>query len=91
MAFLKETVLLKKMACFEEMAVSGKMEVFQKRILWGLVGIVVLVLLYTFGILPLVEAKKKAEEEILLKSRALLRYEDYLGTARSSKRNWIEP
>jgi len=51
----------------------------QKRILWGLVGIVLLVLLYTFGILPLVEAKKKAEEEILLKRRVLLRYEDYLG------------
>jgi hypothetical protein len=51
----------------------------QKRVLWGLIGIVVLILLYTFGIIPLVEARKKAEEEILLKRRALLRYEEYLG------------
>jgi hypothetical protein len=51
----------------------------QKRVLWGLIGIVLLILLYTFGILPLVEARKKAEEEILLKRRALLRYEEYLG------------
>jgi len=54
----------------------------QKRVLWGLIGIVVLILLYTFGILPLVEARKKAEEEILLKRRALLRYEEYLGNRR---------
>jgi len=40
---------------------------------------VVIILTYTFGILPLVEAKKKAEEEIILKKRALLKYEEYLG------------
>ncbi len=51
--------------------------------LWGLIGMVLLILLYTFGILPLVEAKKKAEEEILLKKKALVRYEEYLGNRKS--------
>ena len=55
----------------------------QRRALWGLIGIVVLILLYTFGVLPLVEARKRAEEEILLKRRALLRYEEYLGNRKT--------
>jgi hypothetical protein len=50
----------------------------QKKVFWGLIGIAIFILIYTFGILPLVEAKKKAEEEIALKKRALLKYEDYL-------------
>jgi hypothetical protein len=55
----------------------------QKKILWGLIGIVLIILFYAFGILPLVEAKKKAEEEIVLKRRALLRYEDFLGNRKA--------
>ena len=51
----------------------------QRKVLWTVIGIVVIILTYTFGILPLVEAKKKAEEEIILKKRALLKYEEYLG------------
>jgi hypothetical protein len=77
--FLKKLSSLKKWPVLNKWPFLERWRFSQKRILWGLVGIVVLVLLYTFGILPLVEAKKKAEEEILLKSRALLRYEDYLG------------
>jgi hypothetical protein len=77
--FLKKLSSLKKWPVLKKWPFLERWRFSQKRILWGLVGIVVLVLLYTFGILPLVEAKKKAEEEILLKSRALLRYEDYLG------------
>jgi hypothetical protein len=50
----------------------------QKKVFWGLIGIAIFILIYTFGILPLVEAKKKAEEEIALKKGALLKYEDYL-------------
>ena len=42
-----------------------------------------IILIYAFGILPLVEAKKKAEEEIVLKKRALLRYEEYLGNRKT--------
>lgn len=51
----------------------------QRKVLWTVIGIAVIILTYTFGILPLVEAKKSAEEEIALKKRALLRYEEYLG------------
>jgi len=82
---LKEWPFLEKLSSLKKWPVLKKWPFLegwrfsQKRILWGLIGIVLLILLYTFGILPLVEAKKKAEEEILLKRRALLRYEDYLG------------
>jgi hypothetical protein len=50
----------------------------QKKIFWGVIGIAIFILIFTFGILPLVEAKKKAEEEIALKKRALLKYGEYL-------------
>lgn len=82
---MKEWSFLKKLSSFKKWPVLKKWPLperwrfSQKRILWGLVGIAVLILLYTFGFLPLVEARKKAEEEILLKKRALLRYEEYLG------------
>jgi hypothetical protein len=55
-----------------------KLEVPQKKVLWGLVGITVCLLIYFFGILPLVDATKKAEEEILLKKRVLTKYDQYL-------------
>jgi len=85
---LKEWPFLKKLSSVIKWPVLKKWPLLerwrfsQKRVLWGLIGIVVLILLYTFGILPLVEARKKAEEEILLKRRALLRYEEYLGNRR---------
>jgi len=41
------------------------------------------ILIYAFGILPLVEAKKKAEEEILLKRRVLLKYGEYLSNRKT--------
>jgi len=49
-----------------------------RRILLLLTGIVAVVLVVSFGVLPLIEAKKKANEEISLKKRALLRYEQFL-------------
>jgi hypothetical protein len=55
-----------------------KVKFSQKRILFLLVGIVAILLVISFGLLPLIEAKKKAEEEIVLKKRALLRYEQFL-------------
>ena len=55
-----------------------KLEVPQKKVLWGLVGIAVCLLLYFFGILPLVDATRKAEEEILLKRKVLAKYDQYL-------------
>jgi len=55
-----------------------KVKFSQRRILFLLAGIVAIILLISFGVLPLIEAKKKAEEEIVLKKRALLRYEQFL-------------
>jgi hypothetical protein len=77
--FLKKLSSLKKWPVLKKWPLLERWRFSQKRVLWGLVGIVVLVLFYTFGILPLVEARKNAEEEILLKRKALLRYEEYLG------------
>ena len=50
----------------------------QKRILLVLAGVVIIILVISFGVLPLIEAKKKAQEEIVLKKRALLKYEQFL-------------
>jgi hypothetical protein len=77
--FLKKLSSFKKWPVLKKWALLEKWRFSEKRVLWGLIGIALLILLYTFGILPLVEARKKAEEEILLKRRALLKYEDYLG------------
>ncbi len=54
------------------------MKFSQKRILFLLAGIVAVILVISFGVLPLIEAKKKVEEEIALKKRALLKYEEFL-------------
>ena len=70
---LKEWSFLKKWSFLERSRFS------QREVLWTVIGIAVIILTYTFGILPLVEAKKSAEEEIALKKKALLRYEEYLG------------
>jgi hypothetical protein len=50
----------------------------QRRILFVLAGIVMVILFIFFGVLPLIEAKKRAEEEIVLKKRALQKYEQFL-------------
>lgn len=50
----------------------------QRRILFVLAGIVMVILFIFFGVLPLIEAKKRAEEEIALKKRALLKYQQFL-------------
>jgi hypothetical protein len=55
----------------------------QKKIFWGLIGLVMFILIYAFGVLPLVEAKKKAEEEIALKKSVLLKYEEYLSNRKA--------
>jgi hypothetical protein len=55
-----------------------KLRFSQRKFLWLLIGIVISVLIYAFGVLPLAETTKKAQEEIALKKRALLKYEEYL-------------
>lgn len=55
----------------------------QKKVFWGLIGVTMVILIYALGILPLVEAKKKVEEEIALKKRVLLKYEEYLSNRKT--------
>jgi hypothetical protein len=51
---------------------------FEKRFVWGVIAVLACVLIYFFGVLPLVEAAKKTGEEIALKRKALLKYEEFL-------------
>ena len=60
-----------------------KVKLSQRKILFLLVGMVAVILAISLGVLPLIEAKKKAEEEIVLKKRALLRYEQFLQNRKS--------
>lgn len=60
-----------------------KVKFSQRKVLLLLIGVVAALLAISFGILPLIEAKKKAEEEISLKKRALLRYEHFLQNRKS--------
>ena len=50
----------------------------RKSVLWIPIGIAAAILIYAFGILPLVEAARKAEEEIVLKRKVLSKYQEYL-------------
>ena len=55
-----------------------KGKISQKKFLWGFIGMAIVILIYTYGIVPLVEAKKKAEEEIVLKQRILQKYAEVI-------------
>ena len=55
----------------------------QKRVFWGLIGVTMLILIYALGILPLVEAKKGAEEKIALNKKVLSKYEEYLSNRKA--------
>lgn len=58
-------------------------KVSQKKLFWGLIGVTMLILIYALGILPLVEAKKKAEEKIALNKKVLSKYEEYLSNRKT--------
>lgn len=63
---------MKKWAFFEKGKIS------QKKFFWGFIGMAIAILIYTYGIVPLVEDSKKAEEEIALKQRILLKYAELI-------------
>lgn len=50
----------------------------QKKVFWGLIGITMALLVYIFGIVPLWEAKKKADEEMALKQRVIWKYAEII-------------
>ncbi len=56
----------------------GKGKFSQKKFMWGFIGMAVVILIYTYGIVPLVEAKKRTEEEIVLKQRILQKYAEVI-------------
>ncbi len=57
--------------------------VSQKRLLWGFIGIGVFVLLLFLGILPLVEAAKKMEDEISMKRKIIQKYDEFVQNRKS--------
>jgi len=56
----------------------NKASISKKKFLWGLIAVAVALTVYTVGIVPLVEAKKKADQEIVLTQRLLQRYTEVL-------------
>lgn len=58
-------------------------KISQKKVFWGLVGIAVALLVYTFGIIPLWEAKKRADEEMGLKQRVIWKYAEIIRDRRA--------
>ena len=64
-------------------AFPGKIRFSQRKGLWAFLGIAACILLYFLGILPMLEQMKKAEEEIALKKRALVKYDEFLQTRKS--------
>ena len=55
-----------------------KLRFSKKKVSWGLIGIAICILIYFLGIHPVIEATRKAEDEIVLKKKVLLKYEEYL-------------
>ena len=55
-----------------------KRKVFRNRILWIFIGAAIFVLIFTLGILPMVEATRRMKEEIALKRKVLLKYSEFL-------------
>lgn len=52
----------------------------QRKSLWVMIGGGISILIYFFGILPLLETKKNAEDEIALKKRVISKYDEFLLT-----------
>ena len=70
---------MKNLRLFEKGKIS------QKKFLWGFIGMAIVILIYTYGIVPLVEAKKRAEEEIVLKERILQKYAEVIQTRKKGE------
>jgi len=62
----------------KRLAFLKKWNFSQRKAFWVVISVAMAILIYFLGIIPLIEARKKAEEEIILKRRVLLKYEEYL-------------
>jgi hypothetical protein len=61
----------------------GKIQLTQKKFFWGLIGIAAVLFFYTYVLVPIGAAKKKADEEIALKRRILAKYTEVLMSRKS--------
>jgi hypothetical protein len=64
---------------------GSKRETYRKKFLGLFIGIAAAILLYTFGVVPLMEAKNKADEEIALKRRILGQYAGILQNRKAAE------
>jgi hypothetical protein len=64
---------------------GGKGKYSHKKTFWLLIALAGAILIYTFGFVPLLEAKKKADEEIVLKRRILGQYAAILQDGRGAE------
>ncbi len=55
-----------------------KRKVSRNRILWIFIGVAIFALIFTLGILPMVESTRRMKEEIALKRKVLLKYSEFL-------------
>jgi hypothetical protein len=69
---------LKRGSFLKRLSFLRKPRFSRKKVGWGLMGIAIAILIYLLGIQPAVEATRKAEDEIVLKKKVLLKYEEYL-------------
>ena len=53
-------------------------KISQRRLFWGVIGIGAVLLLIFLGVLPLVEAAKKMEDEIVMKRKLIQKYDEFL-------------
>ncbi len=76
---------MKKMSFFKNLKLPRveMPKVSQKRVLWSFIGVGVFVLLLFLGVLPLVDAAKKMEEEISMKRKMIQKYDEFLQGRRS--------
>jgi hypothetical protein len=63
---------------FKGLSSFKKIKFPQRKIFWIILMIVTAALLYFFGVEPLFEARRKAEEEITLKKKIILKYDQYV-------------
>jgi type II secretory pathway component PulM len=60
-------------------------QIAHKKLLWGLVAVAVGIIFYFYAIVPLAEAKRRAEQEIVLNQKILSKYAEILQTRKSAE------
>ncbi len=55
----------------------------KKKIFWAIIGIILIFLIIYIGVLPLVEATKRMEEEIMMKGKVVQKYNQFLQSRKS--------